>query len=178
MTRYSGNKAFTYAEVLVTLSVSILLFGAVLGLFVTSKQFYTVNILGESLQRDANKVMAKIIKGKIEPGGIYRLSDAAAYNLVALSELHFWGQDGTERWIRLSGDGRSVIYHHPTSNGQQDEILYTTPDGVALTLRFWVPPGPLYAGVNIALDVGLSRDLRGRTFNGSATTIVNIRNHA
>ena len=178
MTRYSNkSKGFTYAEVLVALSISLLLFAALLGLFITAKQFYAVNMLAQDLQRDANKVIAKIIKGKIEPGGIYRLSEATRYNQVSVSELEFWGQDDVKRWIKLSADGRSVIYHHPTTNGDQDEVLYTVPPNTAITLQFWVPAGALYQGTNIGIDVGLSQSLRDRNFNGSASTLLNIRNH-
>ena len=177
MTRHS-IKGLTVVELLVAISLSILLFGAVLGLFITTKQFYTVNILGENLQRDCNTVISKIIKGKSEPGGIYRLSEAASYNLVSVSELHFTGTDGTERWVKSSADGRSVIYHHPTVNGVIDQILYTAPLEAVLTLRFWIPAGAVYATVNIGVDVGLSQTIQGRTFTGSATTMLNIRNHA
>ena len=177
-------KGYTYPELLVAAGISILLFMAVLGLFVTVKQYYTLNVVEERLQRDADQVIAKVIKGKDEAGSVFRLSDAQSYTLVGINRLDFTGTDGVIRWVTISADGRSVIYHHPVAGAAADEVIYTAPDDVALTLRFWPVlnavtglADPLYTNKAIGLDVGLTQTLRGRTFSGSATTLVNIRNH-
>ena len=174
---HNSTKAFTYVELLVALSISIIVFGSIFGLFITTKQFYAKNIAGQALQRDANKVIAKVLKGTSEPGGIFRLSEAVTRTRPFISEVHFWGTDNNERWYRVSADGKSIIYHHPTNMGVQDEIIYTTPADTALTLRFWLPAGALYQNVGVGIDVGLTRTVSGKNFSGSASSMIIIRNH-
>ncbi len=168
----------TIVELLAALSISVLLVGSVLGTLVTSKHFYATNVMGQTLQRDANLLLTKILKGKTEPTGTFRLAEAETYTLTSISELHFTCTDGIERWYRLSSDGTQVIYHHPTSAGEQDEVIYTAPAGRTITLRFWMPAGSSFENIGIGIDVGLSQAVRGVTVTGSVTTMTNIRNHS
>ncbi len=172
----------TMAELLVALSISVLLLGSVLGSFVSVKEFYTTNVVEQNLQRDANLIMEKIIQGKVEPGGTFRLPEAVSFSQSGVSNLSFVGLDGTTRRFSLSYDGSSIVYTHPTASGYTDEVIYTAPAGTDLTVRFYVPSGYQYAGVNVAIDVGLSKFILdggwGRFLSGSASTMVNIRNHS
>jgi len=56
-------------------------------------------------------------------------------------------------------------------------VIYTAPVGNTLALRFWVLAGTPYANATLGIDVGLSQNVSGRTVSGSATTMINIRNH-
>ena len=172
-----NRRGFTLTEVLIALTISVLLITAVLGAYITSSEFLFSNVAGRNVQSDANLLMNKIIKGRREPTGIFRLSEAASYNPQSVSELHFTGTDGIERWYRLGANNASVIYHHPTANGVQDEVIYNVPQGNALTLRFWIPAGANFTNIGVGIDVALSQVFRGRTVSGSVSTMINIRNH-
>lgn len=172
------RQGFTLVEVILALGISTLLITSVLGVFVTSKKFYTTNMAGQNLQRNANLLMNKMIKGKLEPGGTFRLSEAVSYTLVSVSELRFIGTDGLERRYFVSADGASLMYRHPTASGVQDEALYTAPAGTTLTVRFWIPAGSSYMNRNVGIDVGFSQTSVGMALSGCTSTLVNIRNHA
>ena len=165
-------------ETQTALAISVLLITCVMGVYVLAKSFYTYNILGQNLQASADNALAKIIKDGPEPDGTFRLSEAVSFTQPSLSELHFTGTDGIERWITLSGDGQSIIYHRPGSGGvMEDDVLYTAPSGAILTLRFWTPAGTNYTGVNICIAVAVVQNIQGKSISGSASTMVNIRNH-
>jgi len=175
-----NDRGMTVPELLVALSISVMLIASVLGSFVSAKEFYTTNMTEQNLQRDANLILEKIIQGKVEPGGTFRLSEAVSYTQTGINNLSFKGLDGIQRRISVNMDGSAIIYTHPTDSGYiMDEALYTVPPGTDLTLRFWVPSGSQYTGVDIMIDVGLSKfTMDGRFLSGSASTMVNIRNHA
>lgn len=191
-----NNKAFTLIELLMATGISVLLLGLVLSIFITTKQFYVTNIVGQNLQRDADIILNKIIRGGREPAGIFRLSEATscASSTIplatfacpeSLSQLSFAGIDGKKRWVQLSGDGKSIIYHHPTVNGDQDQIIYTAPRGAVLTLRFWIRtlpnsiiPDPVFFNIDVGIDVAITQTILNRTVSGSASTMINLRNHS
>ena len=173
-----NDKGMTFVELLVSLSISVLLIGSVLATYMASNEFYAVDVTGQTLQRDADNILNKIIKGKIEPTGVFRLSEATSYNQVSVSELQFTGTDQTIRWYGLSEDEKSVIYHHPTSSGVRDEIIYTASAGITPALRFWIPSGVQFTDTGIGIDVALTQNVNGRAISGSATTMINIRNHS
>lgn len=173
-----NKKSFTLVEVVGTIVISTFLIAVVLNVFILSTQMYYIGICEQRLQYKVNALLNKIIEGKPEPGGVFRLSEAVSYNLVSIDELHFTGTDNIERWFRLDNNSKSVIYHHPTSSGGADEIIYTAPEGTTVTLRFSTPVGSEYMGVVLGVDVALTSNVSGRTISGSASTYVNIRNHA
>ena len=175
--RFSDEKGFTLAELLVVIGLSVLFAGLIFAALISSRQICTSNTANQELQQTANVIMNKIIKGGSEPGGIFRLSEATSYTIVNISELHFIGIDGIERRYFLNNAGASLMYRHPTANGTQDEMLYVAPAGTTLTLRFWTLAGSTYANITVGIDVGLARVVNGRNVTGSATTMINIRNH-
>jgi hypothetical protein len=176
--RRTNNKAFTLTEILVATSFAIILMGAMLGFYILSEKTYSIGVDKHWLQDDANTVITKIIGGKGEPGGVFRLSEAVSYNIAGISELHFVGIDGIERWFNLDNSCTSVIYHHPIASGTADEIIYSAPAGATITLRFSIPTGAQYTGVVIGIDVEITNNVSGNAISGSASTYVNIRNHA
>jgi prepilin-type N-terminal cleavage/methylation domain-containing protein len=173
--RSSNEKGFTLAELLVAIGLSALFTGFVFAALISSRQICTSNTANQELQQTTNVVMNKIIKGGLEPGGIFRLSEATSYTIASINDLHFFGTDGNER--RYFQTGASLMYRHPTANGTQDETLYTAPTGTTLTLRFWTLAGSSYTNIAVGIDVGLARVVNGRNASGSATTMINIRNH-
>ena len=172
------NRAFTLAEVLVATVVATFLIGTVVVFSNAARQAYSGGISGENLQEGANIILAKIIEGGEEPGGVFRLSEATSYNLAGISELHFIGTDSVERFFCLNNASTAVIYHHPTGSGTMDQTIFTAPPGATITLRFSIPTGPQYTGVVVGIDVALIQNFAGRTLSGSASTYVTIRNHA
>ena len=168
-------------ELMVAVFIAVILIGIATSAYILVQRAYSVDSAGSWLQNSANAVLTKIIKGETEPGGVFRLSEATSYNIVSISELHFTGTDGTERWFRLDNTSTSVIYHYPTSAGTTDETIYTAPSGATITLRFSTPVGPQYSGVVVGIDVAIfqNQSISGaiKTVSGSASTYVNIRNH-
>ena len=173
----SDEKGFTLVELLVAISLSALFTGFLFAALISSRQICISSTANQELQQNANVIMNKIIKGGSEPGGIFRLSEAISYTIANISELHFIGIDGIERRYFLNNAGKSLMYRHPTAAGTQDEVLYVAPTGTTLTLRFWTLAGSAYTNITVGIDVGLARVVNGRNVTGSATTMINIRNH-
>ena len=173
-----NNRALILIELLAAIVILTFLAAIVTGIFILTTEDHYTGASEQQLQYKVNTLLAKIIEGKPEPGGIFRLSEAVTYNLVDISELHFTGTDSIERWFRLDSPSRSVIYHHPTALGIVDETIYTAPAGTVITLRFSIPAGPQYEGVVVGIDAALTCSAFGRTVSGSASTYVNIRNHS
>jgi len=176
MMKLNNKKALTFAELLIAMALAVTLIGSTLGAFMLVKQVSAKSIVETSLQRDADLIIMKIIKGKRESGIMFRLSEAVSYSIPAISELHFVGTDGIERWYHLNSGSTSVLYHHPGFTAQE-EVIYTAPQGATITLRFWTPSGTVYSGISVGIDVAVSKTLQGKNLSGSVTTMINIRNH-
>ena len=174
--KLKNRKAQTLVELLITSVLVIILISSALGAFMLVKQIYSTSIAQANLQRDANIIMRKIIKGERESGGIFRLSEAVTYSIKSIGELHFVGTDNTERWYYLNNTGTSILYHHP-GFAVQDEVIYTAPPGAVITLRFWPPSGSVFTNIDVGIDVAVSQNILGKNISGSVTTIVNLRNH-
>ena len=166
-----GRKGFTLMELLITVSLSALLTGAILAALTTSRQVCTTVTADQDLQQTANVIMNKIIKGAAETGGIFRFSEAVSYTITSISDLSFVGTDGSTR--RYFQNSNELWYHHPVAGSVSDELLYRAPAGTTLTVRFW----PESTNITVGIDVGLSKTVSGRTATGSATTLITIRNH-
>ena len=178
MAKRINNKAFTLAEIIIAASIAVFITGAVFSFDYLANHTITNGMSRQQFQNDANIVLTKIIGGKSEPGGVFRLSEAVSYNIASISELHFVGIDGIERWFSLNNTSTSIIYHHPTASGTTDEIIYSAPTRATITLRFSIPSGPQYTGVVIGIDVAITKNVSSSVISGSASTYVNIRNHA
>jgi type II secretory pathway pseudopilin PulG len=169
------ERGFTLVEVVVGAGLSVLLTGLILAALTSSRQICTSISANQDLQQTANVIMNKIIKGSKEPGGIFRLSEATSYAVQNLgSELDFTGTDGITRKYLLNNAGDSLIYHHPTAAGTTDELIYKAPKGTTLTSGFWIAS----ANITVGINVGLAKTVNGKNVVGSATTMINIRNHA
>lgn len=164
-----NNKALSLLESLIAVAIAAFLVGAVLSFHNLTNRTYLTGVPRTQLQSDANVVLAKILAGTPEPGGIVRLCEAVSCQAVSLSELRFKGLDGITRSYRLNGSSTAVIYNHPTASGMADEVIYTAPAGCTITLRFT----PLYSGLLVNIDVAVTK---GAT-SGSVSTNVNLRNH-
>ena len=165
-------RGFTLVELMVAVGLSTLLTGALLAALTSSRQLCTSIAADQDLQQTSNVIMNKIIKGSKETNGTFRLSEARSYTIATLTELHFTGTDGIERRYFLSDGGTKLWYRHPVAGVTKDELLYKTPKGTTLTLRF-----SMNSTVTVEIDVALSRTVNGRAVVGSATTVINIRNH-
>lgn len=123
-------------ELLITITITLILMMVVFNFFNLSKLVYSYGLAGQMLQDGDNIVINKIIGGKTEPGGIYRLAQSASYcigtqsgatstcstqfsptcNTTTTGELHFCGYpDYIERSVRLDATATQLIYHHPVS---------------------------------------------------------------
>lgn len=177
MRKLMNKKAFTLVETILATAFTVVLVTVVVNFYNTTRIVNSAGTSGQVLQDGSNLVLAKIIEGKTEPTGVFRLAEAVSYSIVSLSELHFLGTDGTQRWYKLNGTSTQLLYHHPTSSGTIDEVIYTVPTNATLTLRFWIPSVANYAAAVIGIDAALTQTVLGRSISGSSSTIVNLRNH-
>ena len=175
--RLWDKKGFTFLELVIAVSLSVMLTGVTLAALTSSRQICTTVSADQDLQQTANVIMNKIIKGSSESGVTYRLSEAKSYTIVTISELRFTGIDSVERRYFLSNAGTELRYRHPMVGITTDELIYRAPTGTTLTLRFWPLAGSNYTNITVGIDVGLSKTVNGRNVVGSATTMINIRNH-
>ena len=173
------ERAFSLPELIVAGFLASMFTAVLLTALITARQTCTSVSTEQGLQQAANIVMNKIIKGGSEPGGTFRLSEATSYTIASISELHFTGTDGKERRYFLNGTGTELWYRCPAAGGgTSDQLVYRAPTGTALTLRFWPLAGATYTNITVGIDVGLARTVNGKNITGSATTMINIRNHA
>ena len=177
MEELTNKRSFTLLELLVVSAIASLLMSSTISAFIVARQLYSPGITEQNLHQAVTIIINEVIKGKPEPGGNFRLSEAVSYHLSSMSELHFVGIDGEERWYFLNAAQTSILYHHPTATGIQDEVIYTAPSATVLTLRFWIPSGTIFSNTNVGMDVGLSQRIFNRNTTASVTTMVNIRNH-
>lgn len=174
-----NNRSFTFAELLVAAIVSAALIGVLVSFYFLTNRTYSRWSSEQRLQECANIILTKIREGGSEPGGIFRLSEAASYTVTSLSELHFTGTDGIDRSFKLNSTATSLVYHHPIlgSPTGADETIFTAPNGATITLRFSIPLGAQYTGIVVGIDVTVTQNVSGRVCSGSVSTYVNIRNH-
>lgn len=173
--RSRDKRGFTLLELVVAIGLSTLLTGALLAALTSSRQLCTSIAADQDLQQTANVLMDKIIKGEAEAGVTYRLSEATVYSVVTLSELDF-KDIGDASWrayfLTLSNTGNELWYRRPIAGVAAVELLYKAPAGTTFTLRFWNSDN-----ATVGINVALSRTVNGRVVVGSATTMINIRNH-
>ena len=176
----NNKKAQTLVELLITSVLVVILMSSALGAFILVKQVFVRDIAAANFQRGANVIMGKIIKGEPESGVIFRLSEAVSYSIPSIAELHFVGTDTIERWYCLTSDsnGTYLSYYHPGWFNGLGEKIYTIPPGATITLRFRYLTGSIFTNIDVGIDVALSQNILGKNISGSATTVVNIRNHS
>lgn len=170
------NKAHTLTEVLVSSVLVVILFTSTIGVFVLTRVFYTRTMVSQELQRDVNRLMARITKG-IEEGGVrYGLRSGAGYAepVTPITAVSFTGVDDNVRRYSLSSGG--ILYESPTQTPNA-QTIYTVPANSTLVLRFWKPTGYM-DNETLAVYIGLTRQISGRTASGSLTTYINLRNIA
>jgi hypothetical protein len=175
----TDRKGFTLAEVLVVSILTVLIFTSALGVFVMARNLYVSSMAGQELQRDAELLVTKIIKG-LEGGSTrYGLRAASGFTPPAsINRLDYTGTDGNTRSFYLSG--QSIIYESPTeSPGTQ--TIYTAPVNATLVLWFWEPVNGsgvlLYPDHEImSIYVGIAKTISGKVVSGSIATSVNVRN--
>jgi len=171
-----NDRGYTLAEILTVSVILTFVIGSVMGAFVTTKSvcYASIRILG--LQREANIIVERIIRGLGDPANAFGLRSATSFSIPASdpvgSEIDFIGTDGNTRKYFLSAN--SVIYESPTESPVQKSI-YTAQANSSLTLRFWQPAG--YADNETAgIYISISQNAQNRTLSGSLSTYVNIRN--
>jgi len=142
-----------------------------------TRAVYATGVAGQVLQDGVNTALSQMIQGKTEPTGVYRLSEAVSYTITSLSEMHFVGTDGIERWYKLNAGATQLIYHHPTTNGTVDEVIYQAPATAIMTLRFSIPTVANYSAAVVGIDLSIAQTVSGRAVSGAASTIVQLRNH-
>ena len=182
-----NKRAFTLIEVLIATAFSVVLILVVVTFYSVTRKVYSSGLSMQLLEDGANIVLSKIIEGKTEPGGVFRLAQAVSYcfgpgtNCTPSSpnQLYFIGTDGINRWYHLNNTSTSLLYHHPTAGSPlgADEMIYTAPAGATLTLSFW-PPTAIDPNFKYpAADVGITVTLTQNTVTGSVSTLVDLRNH-
>ena len=182
-----NKKGFTLVETLIAAAFTVILMMVVVGFYSTIKGGYSSSLAGRSLQEGANLIVAKIIEGSTEATGIFRLSESGIYCIgsgancsgpVTTAEVHFVSSDLKERWYKL-GSPTTLVYHHPTAAAPAgaDEMIYTAPAGSVITLMFWYPD-PLNPTPAVGVSVTLTQTVSGKTYTGSATTTIYMRNHS
>lgn len=186
------NKAHTLTELILASAITVILIASVLGAFIFTKRIYASSIAMANLQRDADVTLKKIIKGEHEttdPAGVFRrLSEAKTFKISKIyttkTKLEFTVTDNSVSSGSYYSDstGTSILHHHPGSTSAQDETIYTAPPGATLVLQFaqhdpGYPPGDVYTNVDVCINLMISQNVYGRNISGSATAMLNIRNH-
>lgn len=176
--RNAGNeKAFTLTELIISAALTVTFTAVILTALIVSKQICNFVTTEQGLQQAATAVLGKIITGGSEPTGTFRLSEATLFDCPGTSGtvLNFTGTDTIVRSYFLNGS--SIIYQHPGAGGVlQNEVIYTVPPNLNLTLRFW---SVVVGEPRVGIYIGLTRPTTGqdRAVSGSVGTTVNIRNH-
>ena len=175
-----NKRAQTLTEILITAVITVIFFTSAIGVFAVSKAFYSSSMAGQELQRSANWIMTKIVKGQEEGGTRYGLRSAQSFTtpITPVTEIDFKDTDGNTRKYYLSFG--SIVYESPTQVPNV-RIIYTPPVNSAVTLRFWEPTDSggraLYMDHEIVtIYVGITRNISGRIISGSLQTSVNVRN--
>lgn len=162
---------------MISSALVLILIISAFGIFILVRKTQMISINEGNFQRDASIILARIIKGTRESGGIYRLSEAASYQINSISDMTFTCADGSSRRYYLNGDSTSLLYQSGNSPSYTTTV-YTAPAGAVITLRFWTPSGDVYTNTSMGIDVAVSQPILDRTVSGSVTTLVNIRNHS
>jgi len=173
---------------MIAVGFSVLLLTGVYGFYNVASQSYSTGISGQALQDSANIIISKIIEGKTESTGVYRLATAVSYMIPngSANELYTCGgspqqlscnlsnpyseiyycqdspctsSDPQARWYYLNSSGTAVMYHHPTSGGASvDETVFSAPAGSSITLRF--SPASVSTPLNVVeIDTALNENL-------------------
>lgn len=166
----SGQRGQTLPEVLVASVIMTLLFASAIGAFMLTKNIQRYSIEEYNLQRDVNKVLARIVRNIKEDTENHGLRSGRSFTIPSVSRLNYAGDDGIARSYYLSSG--SILY---LKSNLLPSTIYTPPTGSTLTLRFWEPTG--YSDhVTVGIYIGITRVVGGKTISGSATTYVIIRN--
>lgn len=164
--------AQTITELMISIVIVSLLFGAVIGVFVLVKNIENYSIAGLNLQRDVNVVMNRIIRNIKEGASSHGLRSGCSFTIPSAGEVRYTGSDGNVRSYRLSGN--SIIYNSPAQSPAEGTI-YTAPNGSSIILRFW-EPGAYPDHETIGVYIGVSRPVGNKTVSGSVLAYVNLRN--
>lgn len=170
------RKGYGLVEFMVASVIVIVLIAATLGVYVVAKTVIQNGIIENNLQRDANVVLDKIVRGLKEGGAIVGLRSASSYSLPAAdpagSAIDFVGPDGNTRKFFVSGN--SIIYQSPLQTPNQ-KTIYTKPAGSTMTLLFWEPSGYV-DHATVGVYCAISSPTSGKTLSGSLATYVTIKN--
>ena len=162
----------TLTEALIVSVVAVILFTSALGVFVVTKTMYSSSIAAQDLQRDANRVLNRIVKGLEEGGVRYGLRSAVSYTIPLVTQIDFIGTDGNTRRYYLGSGG--IVYESPTQSPSV-QTIYTVPTGSTFTLRFWEPAGYL-DHETVGVYISITKQASNRIVSGSLSTYVNVRN--
>jgi hypothetical protein len=168
------RRAHTLTEVLIASVLAVMVITSVLGVFIMAKKFYATGIKGQELQRDVNEALNRMIKGRPEGGARYGLRSAVSYTIPSASQsapsIDFIGADGSTRTYYLTAGG--IIYDSQTQ-APNPQAIYSPPANSVVTLLFWWP----YADhETLAIYLGVTEQVSGRTIAGSVATYINARN--
>ncbi len=162
-----NNKGLSLAELLVTSVIFIMLFASAFGAFVMARDICYSKMVENSLQKDVDFVLRRMIRGKKEGADIFGLRSARSFAVNAINDISFTGTDGNTRRFYLSGS--SIMYYTPVPT-PNTQTIYTGPNPGNIDLRF-------SRVTSEQIDVYLCVSHQGaRTITGSASTVVNVRN--
>jgi len=114
-----NRRAYTMTELLVTSVIIVMLFASVFGAFLLTKGVYRDSIASSNLQRDADTVLATMIRGMREQGGgTFGLRSAMEIPLPGLmpnpgqNTISFVSMDNNTRRYFLNNN--TIVYDSPT----------------------------------------------------------------
>ena len=179
--KYTYKNGYTLVEIIVSTAITIILITILYNFYTVANLIYSTGLSTQALEDGANTVLIKMIEGKSEPTGMFRLAEGVSYTIPSINRINFVGTDGVTRSYRLNNSATALIYNHLTIAGATDETIYTAPVGATIILRFSVPNVVNNATAVVNIDVALTQPARNsagsRLLSGSASTIVNLRNH-
>ena len=168
----SDRRAHTLAEVMVASVIAVIFFMSAIGVFVMAKQSCVSGMSGQELQRDADRVINRMVRGLVEGKSRYGQRSGVSFTIPSVTELDFIGIDGNKRKYYLGAGG--IVYESPTQKPNA-QVIYAPPANTVITLRFWRPAGYL-DHETVAIYIGLTKRVSGKVTTGSLTTYVNLRN--
>jgi len=165
--------AYTITELLISAAIIIIFFASALGVFVTGRTLCLGGIAAQGLQRDADWIMDRMVRGVKEGGARYGLRSAVSFTPPAsVTTIDFTGTDGNVREYSLVSGG--IAYRSPAQT-PNTRTIYTAPPNATVILRFQQPAGHA-DNETLSIYIGITQRVSGRTVSGSATTYVNLRN--
>ena len=177
------NSGFSLTEVLVTSSITLLLFASIVAASVMVRDVCSTSLAELELQRNLKNVMDRIVTrgpGETVNNG---LRSAFGYTVPATGLTVSGATPGTEIWFtddpnnpdkrRYYLQGRSIMYRSETISSPTTRTVYTAPGDATLSLLFlWTAPD----NETVRVFISVKRTVNNKPVSGNLSTFVSLHN--